>query len=161
MLRPMEVTPVFAGPPHVRCEVGPLAAWFTEPAGVVLQLTEAVVFTHAMASWVSSEGYSRLCAHFPGQAPLSLLFDIRPLAGREAAARVVLMEAGQKYIQRFSSVVIVAPVKPPPLYMATLIGAAALLSAIGPEVAIVDSLEQGFERLRMIPEDLPQAAAAV
>jgi hypothetical protein len=83
------------------------------------------------------------------------------MTAREAAARSVMMEAGQKYLQRFSSVVVVPPVKPPPLYMTTLIGAAALLSAIGPEIAIVESLDQALKRLAFRPEELPQAAAAV
>jgi hypothetical protein len=157
----MLVSPVFAEQPHVRCEVGPLAAWFTEPSGVVLQLTEAVVFTLAMARWVGGEGYAALAAHFPGNMKVSLLLDLRPMTAREAAARGVMMEAGQKYLQRFSSVVVVPPIKPPPLYMTTLIGAAALLSAIGPEITIVDSLDQALERLEFRPEALVQAAAAV
>ena len=44
----MSVDPVFDTAPDLRFEGGPLAAWFTDPAGAVVQLTEAAIFTKSM-----------------------------------------------------------------------------------------------------------------
>lgn len=151
MLRVMSVLPVFSVPPHLRCEVGPLVAWFTAPPGAVVQMTESAVFTKAMAQWVAGPGYEAACARFPMGGDLTLLLDLRPMISREPAARPVLMAAGTKYLFQFAKVGIIPPASPPPLYMTTLHGAVALLSAVGPEIRLYSTLEAAQQRLDLRP----------
>ena len=140
----MTVEPVFDTVPDLRFGRGPLVSWFTEPAGAVVQLTEASVFTKDMAEWIVGDGFAHFTQRFPKGTALSLLLDLRPMTSREPAARPVLMAAGTKHLFMFSKVGVVAPRKPPPLYMTTLHGAVALLSAIGPEVSIFETVEDAL-----------------
>lgn len=136
----------------MRCEVGPLEAWFTLPAGAVLQLTEAAPFTKAMAEWIVGPAYEAFVLHFPGETQLRLLFDLRPLVAREPAANRVLLDAGAKYMRMFSQVALVTPLKPPPLYMTTLHAGVALLSAFGPDIALYADLPSALTQLGIQPE---------
>jgi hypothetical protein len=147
----MRVLPVFPEPPSLRCEVGPLEAWYTRPAGAVLQLTEVGPFTKEMADWIVGPAYEAFTLHFPGHTELRLLLDIRPLTSREPAARRVILEAGAKYLRAFSHVAILAPTKPPPLYMTTLTGAVALMSAFGPDIALHPDLPTALKHLGLQP----------
>lgn len=108
---------------------------------------EACVFTRAMAEWLVGPIWSAVSAHFPGSTDLRLVLDLRPMTAREAAVRSVFMEAGSNILRSFSHVLIVQPVKPPPLYLVTLKGAAALLSAFGPEVRLVASADAAIAEL--------------
>jgi hypothetical protein len=143
----MRVAPVFPGPPSLRCEVGPLDAWFTRPAGAVLQLMEAGPFTKLMADWIVGPAYETFMLHFRGQPELRLLFDLRPLLSREPAARRVILDAGAKYLSAFSHVMIVPPLNPPPLYMTTLNAGVALMSAFGPGISLQTDLPSALEQL--------------
>jgi hypothetical protein len=48
---------------------------------------------------------------------------------------------------QFAKLGVIAPAKPPPLYMTTLHGAIALLSAIGPEISIFETLEGALQAM--------------
>jgi len=133
--------PVFASAPDLRFEGGQLVAWFTDPPGVVLQLTEATVFTKEMAEWMVGPGFAALQQRFPQGGKLQLLLDIRPMVSREPAARTLIMSAATRHMFLFAKLGVIAPAKPPPLYMTTLHAAIALLSAIGPEIIIFETLE--------------------
>ena len=147
----MSVDPVFDTAPDLRFEGGPLAAWFTDPAGAVVQLTEAAILTKSMAEWLVGPGFALFSERFPPGSELRLLLDLRAMTSREPAARPVMMAAGTKYLMRFAKVGLIAPQKPPPLYMTTLHGAIALLSAIGPEVKIFDTVESALRTLELAP----------
>jgi hypothetical protein len=109
------------------------------------------VFSKAMAEWIVGPGYAAFSAHFHGQQDLRLLLDLRMLTSREPAARKLIMEAGAKYLRMFSRVALLAPLKPPPLYMTTLTGAVALLSAFGPEISIAPDVPSALSSLSIPP----------
>jgi len=139
--------PVFASAPDLRFEGGQLVAWFTDPPGVVVQLTEATAFTKEMAEWMVGPGFAALHQRFPQGCKLQLLLDIRPMISREPAARAMFMSAATRHLFLFAKLGVIAPAKPPPLYMTTLHGAIALLSAIGPEISIFETLEGALQAM--------------
>lgn len=142
---------VFSTPPDVLCTAGPLAAWYTSPAGSVVQLTEAAVFSKAMAEWLVGPGYDQLLQRFPHARDMSLVLDLHAMVSREPAARPIMMAAATKYLSTpaFARIGVIAPAKPPPLYMTTLRGAIALVSALGPEVRLYDTLGAALEHLQL------------
>lgn len=143
----MPVEPVFSSAPHLQDDSGKLVAWFTEPAGAVVQLIEATVFTKEMAEWMVGPGFSQLSQRFVRRTELRLLLDLRSMVSREPAAHPVVMSAAMKYLTLFAQIGVIPPAKPPPLYMTTLHGAVALLSAIGPEIRIYETLESALDSL--------------
>lgn len=147
-----QVTPVFDQPAELHCPVGPLWAWYTLPAGAVVQVMEACVFSREMAEWLVGPAHDQFLEHFAQQTPLRLLLDLRPMTAREPAVRPVFMDAGSRLLHSFSEVQIVQPQKPQPLYMVTLKAAVALLSAFGPEVHVSASLEEALKALPLRPE---------
>lgn len=145
----MSVALAFDTAPDIRCEAGPLAIWYTDPPGAVVQLTEAAVFTKEMAEWMVGPGFERLKARFPQNNQLRILLDLRPMTSREPAAHPVVMTAATKYLFMFAKVGVITPVKPAPLYMITLQGAIALLSAIGPDVRLFETLEGALKTMEL------------
>jgi hypothetical protein len=143
----MPVEPVFGSAPHLQDDSGKLVAWFTEPAGAVVQLMDAAVFTKEMAEWMVGPGFMQLSQRFVRKSELSVLLDLRPMVSREPAAHPVVMSAAMKYLTLFTKVGVIPPAKPPPLYMTTLHGAVALLSAIGPEIRIYETLEGALQAM--------------
>ena len=148
--RASPIEPVFSCAPHLQADGGKLVAWFTEPAGAVVQLMDAAVFTKEMAEWMVGPGFTQLSKRFATrETELCLLLDLRPMLSREPAARPVVMSAASKYLKLFTKVGIIPPAKPPPLYMTTLHGAVALLSAIGPEICIYETLEGALAAMQL------------
>lgn len=146
--RALPIEPVFNTAPHLQDEGGKLVAWFTEPAGAVVQLTDAAVFTKEMAEWMVGPGFVQLSQRFAiRETELYLLLDLRPMVSREPAARPIFMNAATKYLRLFTKVGLIPPAKPPPLYMTTLHGAVALLSAIGPEIRVYETLAAALEAM--------------
>jgi hypothetical protein len=135
------VEPVFSQEPDLRCESGKLVAWFTDPPGAVVQLRDAAVFTKAMADWFVGPAFAALVQRFPNAKDMRLLLDLRPMLSREPAARPVLMTAANNSMFAFAKIGLIPPARPLPLYMSTLYGAVALLSTIGPEIRIYETLE--------------------
>jgi hypothetical protein len=147
--KPSTMEPAFSSKPDLRLEGGKLVGWFTEPAGAVVQLTEAAVFTKAMAEWIVGPGLSALHERFPHGPKLHLLLDLRPLISREPAARSVIMNAATTNLFLFAQLGVVAPAKPPPLYMTTLNAAVALLSVLGPEIRVFETLEGALQHMQL------------
>lgn len=145
--KPVISEPVFASAPDLRCESGQLVAWFTDPPGTVVQLMEATVFTKKMAEWMVGPGFTALYQRFPQSGKLQILLDLRPMTAREPAARPVIMSAAPRHMFLFSKLGVIVPAKPPPLYMTTLHGAIALLSAFGPEIRIFETLEGALQTM--------------
>jgi hypothetical protein len=112
-----------------------------------VQLTGSAVFSKEMAEWIVGPGFAALNQRFPHGTELSLLLDLRPMLSREPAARPVIMSAATKHLGMFARVGVIAPAKPPPLYMTTLHAAVALLSAIGPEIRIFETLEGALQAM--------------
>ena len=146
------VSPVFAQPATLRCPFGPLWVWYCSPAGAVVQMMEACVFSREMAEWMVGPAHATFSEHFGHQAQLRLLLDLRPMTSREPTVRAVIMEAGSRILHTFSHVRVVQPHKPQPLYMVTLKAAAALLSAFGPEVHIDASFDEALAALSLQAE---------
>jgi hypothetical protein len=145
----LTLEPVFASEPDLRFEGGKLVAWFTDPAGAVVQLTEAAVFNKAMAEWVVGPALAELDLRFPNATALRLLLDLRPMTAREPAARPVIMSAATTRLFMFAQVGLIAPVNPPPLYMTTVHAAVALLSAFGPEIRVFETLEGPLQHMQL------------
>lgn len=139
--------PVFAKQPDLRFEDGKVSIWFTEPPGAIVQLTEAATFTKDMAEWVVGPSFSALLERHPAGTKLHMLLDIRPLTAREPAARPLIMGTVTKNMFTFAQLGVIAPKRPPPLYMNTLRGAIALLSAIGPKIYLFDSIEEALQTM--------------
>jgi hypothetical protein len=145
------IEPIFDTPPDACFEGGKLAAWFTDPPGAVVQLLGATVFSKEMAEWIVGTGLAGLERRYGAHTKLRLLLDIRPMLSREPAALQVIMGAGTQSLFRFERLGVVPPLKPPPLYMTTLHGAIALLSAIVPQIRVYETTTDALLALSLQP----------
>lgn len=147
----MAVAPIFAARPDLVCDVGPLQAWFTEPAGAVVQLMDRAKLTVRMAEWVVGPGFGALCRRFEPAHGFVLVIDLHPMTEREPAVRALAIEAGREQLWRFRSAVMIAPQDTKPIYRVALQTAVALLSAFGPGLAVEDSAERAIARFELRP----------
>jgi hypothetical protein len=121
---------------------GNLWAWFTDPPGVVVQMISPERGTKEMAEWLVGPGFTQLRARFPQESSLVLVLDFSQMLGRDAAARVVLMEKAREARELFARTYLVPPTKVNPVYLTTLHAAAALLSGFGIDLVIARSLAE-------------------
>jgi hypothetical protein len=146
----MGAEPAFEIPPDIQ-GAGVLRAWFTEPPGAVVQLTHLTRGTKEVAEWLVGPGYARLRGRFPEAQGLILVIDLSLMDGRDAAARLVMLEKARESKMLFSKVVMIPPLKTNPVYLTTLHAAAALLNAFGLDLKIEKSLEEVIARCKLKP----------
>ena len=141
----------FATPPHLR--YGGAAAWFTAPAGAVLQLVEPTRGTVDLANWIVGPGYDELERRFPGRRSLIFVFDLGLMTGRTHAARSVFLGKAREVGSRFSEGFFVPPKAASPAYKQSMRAAIMLIRALGVEVHTVESAAKAVEMrgLRALP----------
>jgi hypothetical protein len=131
---------VFARSPHLHDPTGTLVAWFTEPAGALIQISRLSEFTVEMATWLVEVGSSQLLARFPGTTPLVIVLDLRLMTKRQPAVRSLLVEAAKKLGPRLGCGFVIPPENSSKVYLASIHAAAAALRVFGAKVEIVESL---------------------
>jgi hypothetical protein len=146
----MAVTRAFPVPPDIH-GVDNVAAWFTDPPGVIIQMLEPSRGTKAMADWMVGPGLDRLRSRFPHAQRLYFVLDVSAMNGRDPAARVVLMDKAREIAGLFEHSFVIPPLKANPVYTATLHAAAALLSAFGVKLEIASSLADVIARCKLKP----------
>jgi hypothetical protein len=146
----MRGEPAFEIPPDI-LGAGLLRAWFTEPPGAVVQLTQLTRGTKELAEWLVGPGYARLRGRFPEAQGLILVVDLSLMDGRDAAARAVMLEKARESKMLFSKTFMIPPMKANPVYLTTLHAAAALLTAFGVDLKIEKSVEEVIARCKLKP----------
>jgi hypothetical protein len=145
------IEPIFPVPAHVECPAGPLRAWFSEPKGAVVQLSEAGAVTEEMARWLIGPGRDLLLERFAASTGFWLVLDIRPMTSREPIVRSLMMDSAREHMDTFSNLIIVPPLQINPVYLTTLQAAAALLGAFGTHVEITKDLKHVLGRDQIRP----------
>jgi hypothetical protein len=140
----------FAGPPHLAGEAN-LRAWFTEPAGALVQMVKPSRGTREMAEWLVGAAFDRLRERFPNDTNLILVMDFSLMEGRDPIARSIMMDKARECRELFARSFIVPPLKASPIYMTALHAAAALLTAFGVNLGIERSLEDVLAKCPLKP----------
>jgi hypothetical protein len=140
------LSPAFTVPPHVIDESGAVAAWFTEPPGVVLQFIRPARGTTELAKWVVGPAYNQLVRRFPDGYELRIVLDMRQMTGRAATARAVLIDHGKLVSQRLGRVIILPSVHMGAVYLKVVETTALMLRAFGVRIEIEQSLERALAK---------------
>jgi hypothetical protein len=125
----------FACTPHLRH--GAIAAWFTRPAGVVVQFLEPVQGTLELADWLVGPAYEQLDRRFAGQNGLTLVLDLGLMAGRTSAARSVVLAKARQCRKRFGQMFIVPPYNASRAAQSSIRASVELLRVLGVHVEVV------------------------
>jgi hypothetical protein len=137
----------FARRPHLADESAILLAWFTEPAGVVIQLAEPSELTMEMTRWLVGPGLEALVQRFPGDTPLTIVLDVRLMTSRQPAVRGLIVEAAKALRARLARAVVIPPQNATRVYLAGLNAAVAVLRVFGVDIELQDSLKIALARI--------------
>jgi hypothetical protein len=140
------LSPAFTLPPHAIDDSGAVAAWFTDPPGVVLQFIRPARGTTELAKWVVGPGYTQMLRRFPDCYELRVVLDMRQMTGRAATARAVLIEHAKLVSQRLGRVIILPSDHMGTIYLKVVETTALMLRAFGVRIEIEHSLEQALAR---------------
>jgi hypothetical protein len=143
------LSPAFTLPPHVIDESGAVAAWFTEPPGVVLQFIRPARGTTELAKWVVGPGYNQVVRRFPDCYELRIVLDMRQMTGRAATARSVLIDHAKLVSQRLGRVIILPSLHMGAVYLKVVETTALMLRAFGVRIEIEQSLERALAKQDM------------
>ena len=147
MTRPHDsLSAPFATSPHVVDPTGSIAAWWTDPPGVLAQLTCPTRATTEIAGWLVGPAFDQLLGRFPGATDLRVILDMRQMTGRSATARSLLMQRAKTVVGRVTHVVLVPSVLLGPAYITIVETAALVLRAGGLRVDIDASLDRVITR---------------
>jgi hypothetical protein len=147
MTRPHDsLSAPFATAPHITDPSGSIAAWWTDPPGVLAQLTCPTRATTDLAEWLVGPAFDQVLGRFPDASELRVILDMRQMTGRSATARSLLMQRAKTVIGRVTHVVLVPSVLLGPAYIKVVETAALLLHAGGLRVDIDASLDRVVAR---------------
>ena len=153
MKGPKEV-PIFGAPANQRSSTGPIVCWFTDPPGVVFQLTEPARMTLAMASWVTGPAFNAMVEHFPASRSFIFLIDLRAMNEREPGVREIFMKLARESGPLLSASVIIPPRHANPLYLRALQSASVLLAPFGAQLEVTGDLPAVLQRYRLRPANV-------
>jgi hypothetical protein len=153
MTQPLETIqlPVFATAPHVVDPSGVIAAWFTDPPGVLMQFARPSRGTTEMAEWLVGPGFDLLMARFPGARELRIVLDMRSMTGRSATARSLLLQRAKTVHDHVAHVVILPSQLLGPAYVKIVEGTALMLRLAGLRVDVEHEIERVVTRYRLRP----------
>lgn len=143
--------PIFSAPATLQCDAGPLVCWFTQPPGVVFQLTQTARMTVAMASWAAGDAFAALRARFAGSRSFYYVMDIRAMTARDAGVRETFMELARHFGPQLTAAVIIPPRRANPMYLSALQTANALIAPFGAKLEVTSDLRKVLERYRLTP----------
>jgi hypothetical protein len=143
---PPSLSAPFAVAPHVTDPSGLVAAWWTDPPGVLVQLTGPARGTTEMAEWLIGPAFDQVVRRFPDASDLRVILDMRQMTGRSATARSLLLQRGKTLIGRVTHVVLVPSTLLGPAYIKVVEAAALLLRGAGLRVDVEASLERVIAR---------------
>jgi hypothetical protein len=140
----------FPTAPHLLHASDALACWFTEPPGVLLQITAPVDGTASMVAWMAGEVHEALLSRYP-IGDLTIILDLRLMTGREPSARHGLVEPAKRLKARAARTILLPPRNASRLYLGSMYAATALLSAVGIHVEIAQSMTKVVTTHRLRP----------
>lgn len=143
--------PIFSAPANQRSSTGPLVCWFTEPPGVVFQLTEPARMTSVMASWVTGPAFNAMVEHFPASRSFIFVIDLRAMNEREPGVREIFMTLARESGPLLSASIIIPPRHANPLYLGALKSASALLAPFGAKLEVTGDLPAVLQRYQLRP----------
>ena len=144
-------TPIFSAPADLQCSAGPIVCWFTEPAGVVFQLTEAARMTQTMAAWAAGPAFDAMRERFNSSNSFYFVIDIRAMTDRDPGVREIFMTLAREAGPLLSASVIIPPRRANPLYLGALQTASALLSPFGTKLEVTSDLPRVLQHYRLHP----------
>jgi hypothetical protein len=116
-----------------------MVAWFTEPPGVVIQLTRAQRVGVPLAEWMVGPLTVESRRRFPSERILVLL-DTSLMQGRDPPVRAILMDAARRLQHEVSRTILIPPTNAGAVYLASLAVASSLLQVFGVKLDVVRSM---------------------
>jgi hypothetical protein len=132
--------PPFDARPDVIDPTGTVAAWYTDPPGVIIQFTRPTRGTTELARWVVGPGNDALWRRFRDGSKVILVFDLSLMDGRDAEARALLHESARVNKERVARTIVIPPKGASSAYLSALRVATLLLKIIGFRVEIESSI---------------------
>jgi hypothetical protein len=130
---------------------GVIAAWWTDPPGVLMQFARPSRGTTEMAEWLVGPAFDLLTARFPGARELRVVLDMRAMTGRSATARAMLLQRAKTVHDHIAHVVILPSQQMGPAYVKIVEGTAMMLRLAGLRVDVEHEIERVIARYRLRP----------
>lgn len=130
----------FPEAPHLEAPTGDVVAWFTEPSGILIQVTRPTRIEVRHAEWIVGPLRAEALRRFPDRENAVLIIDSTLMTGREPAVRTILMEAAREVRQHVARTILIPPSNAGPVYLASLEVACSILQVFGIRLDIVRSL---------------------
>ena len=87
----------FPTTPDVSDPSGLIAAYWTDPPGVVLRFVRPARGTAKLSEWLVGPAFELFTQRFPGETQLRIVLDMSQMTGRSATARAVLMQSAARF----------------------------------------------------------------
>lgn len=145
---PAHARAAFPSPPHQEDPSGTLAAWFTDPPGVVVQFAHPAVGSLPLVQWLLGEGLDGLLARFP-EGPLVVVMDLTLMTTRDPAVRALLVESAKRLKTRVARTVLIPPANAKAVYLASLKVSMSLLAVFGVKAEIHASTALAIRALKL------------
>ncbi|HEX4334862.1 MAG TPA: hypothetical protein VH062_03050 [Polyangiaceae bacterium] len=139
----------FPSEPQLSSPSGVVACWFTDPPGMIIQITQRTQGTLEGAQWIGGPAIDAMLRRFSKREWLTLVLDLRLMTGREPAARHSLVAPAKSLKSRLARIVVVAPERASSIYLSSLLAATTLLSVFGYRVDLKRSLEVVVKKHRI------------
>lgn len=138
----------FAEEPHL--QYGDVAAaWFTFPAGMVIQWLQPTRATLDHANYLVGPVYGQLEARFPTHNKLTVVFDFELMTGRTSAARSILLGKAKQCAGRFARGYVVLPRYASAAHLQGVRAGIAIGRALGVNLEVADSAARAIAQANL------------
>lgn len=145
------------GEPHLAFESAPVVVWFTDPIGMLIQITSPIHGSADIARFISVTAYERLLElRGASRQRITVVHDYTAITGYDSESRRVLTDWGLRIKNEVERIVVIQPPAKNKMLRMGLGAAASALSMIGLKIDFEDSLILTVGRLGLRPH--PAAA---
>jgi hypothetical protein len=145
--------------PHM--QYGPAVAWFTYPAGCVLQLVQPARITLELSGFLVKGVYEEMLRRFPGNQSLTLVFDFSLMLGRTTASRSQLLGCMRAAVGRVGRIYLTLPPDIRPALERSFQASMQLANELGIDTRVSGSARQAVASCALIcaPSSIPNASS--
>jgi hypothetical protein len=136
----------FSPRPDVLDPSGEIAIWYTDPPGLIMQLTRPAHVTLDGVKWLVGPGHQMMEERFPGVTAFITVLDLRRMTSRDYAARTLILDRSFARRDRFRQSYVLLPENAGPIYRTSAQAGVTLLRVMGFPVEVAASLDDAVRK---------------
>ena len=149
----------FHSRPDMIDPTGEIAAWYTDPPGVIMQLMRPTHLSVERVKWLLGPGHRMLEERFPDAREFITVLDLRRMTSRDVAARTLLLDRSLARRELFHQSYVLLPESAGPIYRTSAQAGVTLLRVMGFPVEVTPSLDDAVRKASLRPA--PQIESVV